>query len=430
MRRGPLRTFVRDLDILYQVGTVGGLADRELLGHFTTRDNVAAQQAFEAIVHRHGPMVLEVCHRVLSDEHTAEDAFLVLALKADAIRERDSLGPWLHGVAARISRRAKALSRSLRARLTRRGFAPSAGLVGAMLLSENAAGAVPALLAERSAKTALGVLLGQSEILASSASSVALARGVLRAMLFGKVQATAAVLLALATFATALAQTAVGPKGRGQLQRVERSQTSQFQTVASVKVPRTSQPKLPEHARARLGTGCHQSIVRNVAFAPEGRTLASAGWDGAVRFWDLATGDPAANLPTIKEPGPWRGAIAESLAYSLRRYHAQDRPYSGLRSSGTSRGKERFRMRVHKGRLYGLAFAPDGGTFATASDENVIVRIWYVAEWARSGGRFPSVTRKTGAPWPFRPMGNASRSAPPWENLVRRSSASGTSTTT
>ena len=104
MKRGPSQTFVRDLDILYQVGTVGGLTDRELLGHFTTRDSVAAQQAFEAIVHRHGPMVLGVCRRVLRDEHTAEDAFqatfLVLALKADTIRKPELAGPlaaWRRG---------------------------------------------------------------------------------------------------------------------------------------------------------------------------------------------------------------------------------------------------------------------------------------------------------------------------------------------
>ncbi|HKI20421.1 MAG TPA: sigma-70 family RNA polymerase sigma factor, partial [Isosphaeraceae bacterium] len=118
MTRSPAPTFVRDIDILYQVGTVVGLTDRELLAHFTTRDSAAAQQAFETIVHRHGPMVLGVCRRVLRDEHTAEDAFqatfLVLALKADTIRKRNSLGPWLHGVASRISRRARALSRRRR----------------------------------------------------------------------------------------------------------------------------------------------------------------------------------------------------------------------------------------------------------------------------------------------------------------------------
>src|SRR5262249_53550986 len=45
-KRGPSETFVRGLDILYyQVGTVGGLADQELLSHFTNRNSVAAEQA-------------------------------------------------------------------------------------------------------------------------------------------------------------------------------------------------------------------------------------------------------------------------------------------------------------------------------------------------------------------------------------------------
>jgi RNA polymerase sigma factor (sigma-70 family) len=114
MKRGPTPTLVRDLDILYQVGTIGGLTDRELLGQFTMRDALAAQHAFEAIVHRHGPMVLGVCHRVLRDLHAAEDAFqatfVVLALKAGTIRKPDALGSWLHGVACRISRRARVLS--------------------------------------------------------------------------------------------------------------------------------------------------------------------------------------------------------------------------------------------------------------------------------------------------------------------------------
>ena len=114
MKRAANRTLIRDLDTLYRVGTVSGLTDPELLGHFTTRDGAAARQAFEAIVRRHGPMVLGVCRRVLGDRHAAEDAFqatfLVLALKADAIRKRDALGSWLHGVAARISRRARGRS--------------------------------------------------------------------------------------------------------------------------------------------------------------------------------------------------------------------------------------------------------------------------------------------------------------------------------
>jgi len=89
------------------VGTIGGLTDRELLGRFVTCTEEAAELAFAAIVERHGPMVLRVCQSVLHEPHDAQDAFqatfLVLARKAGSIRNRDSLASWLHGVACRIA---------------------------------------------------------------------------------------------------------------------------------------------------------------------------------------------------------------------------------------------------------------------------------------------------------------------------------------
>ncbi len=63
---------------MFRVGTVGGLSDAELLERLAAVDGEAAGAAFEAIVERHGPMVLRVCRMVLRS-HAAEDAFLVLA---------------------------------------------------------------------------------------------------------------------------------------------------------------------------------------------------------------------------------------------------------------------------------------------------------------------------------------------------------------
>ena len=110
----------RQLDRLFRLGTVGGMTDSQLLEQFVTGDDEAAALAFEAIVERHGPMVLRVCRSVLRDAHAAEDAFqatfLVLARRARTLGSRELLCNWLYGVAARTARKAKAIAARRRIR--------------------------------------------------------------------------------------------------------------------------------------------------------------------------------------------------------------------------------------------------------------------------------------------------------------------------
>jgi RNA polymerase sigma factor (sigma-70 family) len=82
--------------------------DGQLLRQFVcTRDG----DAFAALLHRHGPMVLGLARRVVEDWQTAEDVlqatFLMLARRAQAIRRPESLSCWLHGVAFRLALRAR-----------------------------------------------------------------------------------------------------------------------------------------------------------------------------------------------------------------------------------------------------------------------------------------------------------------------------------
>lgn len=87
---------------------IGEQTDGALLRAFLSRND---QAAFEALVRRHGPMVLRVCLRTLGHSHDAEDAlqatFFVLARQAGSIRKRKSLASWLHGVAYRMATHAK-----------------------------------------------------------------------------------------------------------------------------------------------------------------------------------------------------------------------------------------------------------------------------------------------------------------------------------
>ncbi len=88
MVRGLWKTVIRDVDHLYTEGTVAGWSDDQLLSRFiTARDE--SNLAFETIVRRHGPMVLEVCRRLLGNHDDAQDAFqatfMVLARRAGAI---------------------------------------------------------------------------------------------------------------------------------------------------------------------------------------------------------------------------------------------------------------------------------------------------------------------------------------------------------
>jgi RNA polymerase sigma-70 factor (ECF subfamily) len=114
---------LRHLNTLFHRGTAGQLGDPELLERFVASGD---EDAFTALVERHGAMVLGVCRRVLAKHDGAEDAFqatfLVLARKAAGLAQRDHLASWLYGVAHRAALDARA--RALRRRANERRLTP------------------------------------------------------------------------------------------------------------------------------------------------------------------------------------------------------------------------------------------------------------------------------------------------------------------
>jgi RNA polymerase sigma factor (sigma-70 family) len=122
MTNATAQGFTDHMQVLFNTGTCAGLTDGQLLDRFLAGRDDGGELAFEALVTRHGPMVMHVCRNLLDDPQDVHDAFqavfLVLARRGSAIRDRDSVASWLYGVAVRVSARARviAIRRNIRER--------------------------------------------------------------------------------------------------------------------------------------------------------------------------------------------------------------------------------------------------------------------------------------------------------------------------
>jgi RNA polymerase sigma factor (sigma-70 family) len=101
-----------ELSSLTHIGVVANLSDAQLLDRFLAGGGEAAEAAFQALVTRHGRMILGVCGNILRDPEDVQDAFqatfLVLASRARAIRRHNALAGWLLAVARRVALRSRA----------------------------------------------------------------------------------------------------------------------------------------------------------------------------------------------------------------------------------------------------------------------------------------------------------------------------------
>jgi WD40 repeat protein/tetratricopeptide (TPR) repeat protein len=115
----------------------------------------------------------------------------------------------------------------------------------------------------------------------------------------------------------------------------------------------------------------HTGWVKHVAFGPRGRLLASAGDDGWVRLWDSANG----HLIRGFRPG---FAWVRCLAFSPdSRFLAAGGREGKVKIWDTTTWRETCVLHRHTGLVHSVAFSPDGRMLATASLD-ASVRLWEV----------------------------------------------------
>jgi RNA polymerase sigma factor (sigma-70 family) len=299
---------------------------------------------------------------------------------------------WTKGTVSGRLARAKDL---LRHRLTRRGLAPSVGLLTASLTSQTARAAVPPSLLLPTVRAATAAILGSAETGLVTGQASALAREAMKLMLLGRIGRAASVVLLLGIGAAALATPMLlpsapappGDKGGGRANAAARA-IGRPRLDASARLDQSGDP-LPPRAVMRLGTiqRRHTRAVAGIDFTRNGRAAVTVQTDGLVRFWDADSGrqlrafdvmtdastrDKLLRASSISADGALMAAAGFALD-PVRRRVVQRVWIWDLEHDQALRSIE-----VPTVDLFCVAFAPDGAAIATGGFAGA-VQLWEVA---------------------------------------------------
>src|SRR5262249_30408238 len=126
--------------------------------------------------------------------------------------------------------------------------------------------------------------------------------------------------------------------------------------------------------------GAHQAMVAAVAFSRGGKTLVSrGGLDGVVRFWAPDSGRERNRIEGLSKVNPWRFNRTAALAFAPDGKIVAIGNQKVIHFYDLTTGKETGELEAHRSCL-SLAYSPDGKLLASGGvdpgkDQNS-VRIW------------------------------------------------------
>src|SRR5262249_1861103 len=144
-----------------------------------------------------------------------------------------------------------------------------------------------------------------------------------------------------------------------------------------------------EHSGVQLGDKQINELHR-LAFSPDGKMLATGGWDSQVKLWDVATRQELRTLTgRPAHPANYEQQAVGSLTFSpdgtllAVSFGPPNRvgyDYDQIVKVWDLRTGETRTLPAHRNNIPSLAFSPDGQLLATASFDGT-VKLWQVGTW-------------------------------------------------
>jgi RNA polymerase sigma factor (sigma-70 family) len=284
------------------------------------------------------------------------DVFVLSRREGKSGAEAAAALGWKEGTVSGTLARARRL---LRARLARRGVALSALLTGLALVGAGARAAPPSL-----ASAALRAALGNSV----SPHVAALAKGATASMIPTRAKLALVLLLAGAlTAGAAVARHAAVPAA------VPVVQGEQDEPRRQPKEAERPDDELPAGALVRLGTVRlrHGQPVCGLAYAPGGKQLVSVGGDGVARLWDAATGREVRTFRCAPDSVFRAVAFApDGKTFATAETVGAD---AVVRVWDPETGREVSRFESRRAWVYALAYSPDGKALAAGARGDLVL---------------------------------------------------------